>query len=839
MRDAQPVPALPLGPPSTESTAVASQPHSMPEDPSTPIGRLVAWRDRVTRRLAPYVADEPLAGTFRAKQVQAVLRLTPLTMLANIFNGAIIFYAFWDSHSRPLIAVWFLVILLVATRGVRAWKAQRASVPRLAVSRRTLRRMTIHSAVLAGLWAVITLGLFSEADSAQRLLLAVIITGMICAGGFALVTVPLAGTVFVVVLTGASAWTIFSTEFPLAFVVGSLLLVYGFIVVSSVISMARSFGARLTAEAEAERQNEVIGLLLRDFEENTSDVLWEIDGRGFFGATSTRMVMALGMPTMHMADVPALDLLRTAQADSLPGERDQIAVLEEHMVQRAPFRDLVLRLLTKGRTHWWSLTAKPLFDRAGVCIGWRGVATNVTQTQLATVRLTYLAHFDPLTGLTNRHQFRAQLNTLLSAPREAHRACAILCLDLDNFKMVNDTLGHPMGDSLLQEVANRLRASTRPDDLVARLGGDEFAIILKQTDDPDEVAVAAQRVLDELHRPCEIQGASITVRSSVGVAIAPRDGTQIDQLLKNADLALYEAKATGRGSIRFFAPQMADQTRRRSLIEQSLRGALQRNELTLAFQPQINLRDWRVTGFEALLRWRHPVLGDVSPAEFIPVAEEAGMIIEIGNWVMHEACLRARSWPAPLHVAVNVSAAQVISQGLPSDIARVLAATQLPASRLEVEITESIFLHETQTTMAILRGIGALGVRVALDDFGTGYSSLAYLRRFPFHTLKIDRSFVRELVTRRDARAIVKTVVGLARTLKMATVAEGVDDPAQIDVLHRYGCDTVQGFFVSQALHADEVLPFLADWAARAVPPPEAPGTELLPLGQSGDSAYA
>jgi predicted signal transduction protein with EAL and GGDEF domain len=382
-----------------------------------------------------------------------------------------------------------------------------------------------------------------------------------------------------------------------------------------------------------------------------------------------------------------------------------------------------------------------------------------------------------------------------------------------------------VGDALLQEVAQRLLGRTRRSDTVARLGGDEFAVILPDVSTVEEAELLTRRLLDGLQAPCEVQGSRIAVRTSIGVAMAPRDGTEIDDLLNNADLALYAAKSAGRGEFRFFAPQMAALTRRRGVIEQALRGALAQNELTLHYQPLVQLADWRVTGFEALLRWQHPVLGEVAPAEFVPVAEEAGLITAIGGWVLHEACRQAATWPAEMSVSVNVSPVQAMSHDLCGTALAALQASGLAPQRLEMEITESIFLNEAQTTLQVLRSLHGAGMRVALDDFGTGYSSLAYLRRFPFDTLKIDRSFVRELLPRRDARAIVKMIVGLARTLRMKLVAEGVEEAAQAELLQEFGCDALQGFLVTRALRADEVPAFLASWAARPA--------HVLPLRQA------
>ena len=498
---------------------------------------------------------------------------------------------------------------------------------------------------------------------------------------------------------------------------------------------------------------------------------------------------------------------------------EQLRALVLQVGRGLPFRDMPIAVARGGETRWWLISAKPLLDAGGHCTGWRGVATDVTDAQHANRQLKWLAHFDALTGLANRHQLRSQLSEWLAPPAGGAQPFAVLCLDLDHFKTVNDTLGHGVGDGLLQEVAQRLRARTRRSDTVARLGGDEFAVLLHGAASEAEVELLTTRLLDGLTAPCEVQGARIAVRASVGIALAPRDGVDIDTLLSNADLALYAAKSAGRGQYRFFAPEMAAQTRRRLTIEQELRTALARAELSLAFQPQVDLSHWRVTGFEALLRWHNPTLGTVPPAEFVPVAEEAGLICEIGEWVMREACRHAAQWPGRLTVSVNVSPVQAMSQDLRAVALAALQASGLDAARLELEITESIFLNEGKATLAVLHGLRAAGLRVALDDFGTGYSSLAYLRRFPFDTIKIDRSFVRELMQRRDARAIVSMILGLARTLGMKTVAEGVEEPAQASVLREQGCDAMQGYLAARPMPGAEVAGFLAHWQTRSMPP--------------------
>ncbi len=776
--------------------------------------------------------DGAQIGAFRARQLQAVLRLTPLAMLANLMNAALICLVFQGSVPGVALACWAAVVVGVSSYGMRAWWRWKRGQMRPTASARAIRRATVHAAVLAALWAVLPIALFEGASGEQQLLVATVMTGMICAGGFALATVPRAAAVYVVLLGSATAGTLFAAKLSLALPLSALLAVYCGIVLSSVWSTSRDFIAGLRSEANAEHQTQVVGLLLRDFEEHASDVLWEVDSKGRFCHVSVRLVAAFGLPAQRLASAPAFRLVAGLQAR---GDRSQAQVLRQlrkSLILRQPFRDLVVPIHALGNRRWWSLSAKPLFDGAGGCIGWRGVAADVTESQRTTEQLTYLAHFDALTGLMNRHRFRARVSELLEADDSRAAHCVVLLLDLDHFKNINDTFGHAAGDTLLQEIARRLCAALPAGAAVARLGGDEFAVALPGAADEAAVADTARALQLALHEPCDLQGATVSVRTSIGIAIASGDGLQIDALLNHADLALYAAKSDGRGKFCFFAPRMAAQTRRRISVESQLRGALARGEISVVFEPQVDLVRWQVTCFEALLRWKHPELGNVPPVEFIPVAEDSGLILELGDWVMREACRQAASWPESVYVTVNVSAVQVMNDGLVERLRSILAETGLAPSRLELEITESTFLSETRSALTVLHALHKMGVRIALDDFGTGYSSLAYLRSFPFHTLKIDSAFVRELMTRKDARAIVKTIIALAATLRMDTVAEGVEEPAQVNVLERYGCKAIQGHYMARPLSGDAVRAFLFDWAQRAHPEPHFDAlTEPMPLG--------
>jgi diguanylate cyclase (GGDEF)-like protein len=382
---------------------------------------------------------------------------------------------------------------------------------------------------------------------------------------------------------------------------------------------------------------------------------------------------------------------------------------------------------------------------------------------------------------------------------------AVLCLDLDCFKEVNDTLGHPAGDKLLGAVAERLQHCARASDTIARLGGDEFAVIRTRVERPEDVLTMAERIVAAINRPFEVDGHAIVVGASVGIAVAPSDGDSADELLKRADMALYAAKAAGRHTYRFFEPDMNARLQARRNLELDLRNALLHGEFELYYQPTVNAVTRQVTGFEALIRWNHPERGLVLPADFVPLCEEIGLINPVGDWVLRQACAEAAGWPEHFRVAVNLSAMQLKNDGLVHSVAQALAASGLHPSRLELEITESVLLQENEATLVTLHQIRSLGVRIAMDDFGTGYSSLSYLRSFPFHKIKIDRSFVRELGTRADCTAIVRALAGLAASLGMTTTAEGVETEEQLEHLRSQGCDEVQGYLFGRPHPASEL----------------------------------
>ncbi|MFL6755243.1 MAG: putative bifunctional diguanylate cyclase/phosphodiesterase [Sphingomicrobium sp.] len=419
-------------------------------------------------------------------------------------------------------------------------------------------------------------------------------------------------------------------------------------------------------------------------------------------------------------------------------------------------------------------------------------------------RITQLAFNDTLTGLPNRTMFQQQLDHFFRASEGNGSLFALHCLDLDQFKVINDTLGHPAGDALLVEAAHRVQHAARGH-FVARLGGDEFIVLQTIGDDRDAIDRLARDILGTMARPLMLDGNEVVPSTSIGIAIAPQDGADGGTLLRNADLALYRAKEAGRGTYAFFEESLNERAQQRRQIETDLRLALERGEFELFYQPLFDLEQNRICSFEALLRWRHPQRGLVSPAEFVPVAEDTGLIVPIGAWVVREACARAADWPDHIRVAVNVSAVQFHRGGMHETVLRALAESGLAPGRLEVEITESIFLEGGETTLRLLHALRSLGVRIALDDFGTGYSSLSYLQSFPFDKLKIDRSFIQNLLTRDGASAIVHAITELANALGIETTAEGVEETAQLMELRAHGCSSVQGFLFSEPMSITDV----------------------------------
>ncbi len=747
-----------------------------------------------------YASIDRESAQIRAAHLGTVLRLTPWMMAANVANGALVLWAF-RARLEPALWLWWATLMLVSGLALmNSWR-RRHRAP-AAVSTHAVHRATAHAALLAGVWAALPLGWLAGATPPQQLLLATLVTGMLGAGTFVLSPLPLASAAYAAIFTVASLVSLAMTGEPMFLAVAGLLLLYALMSVLGALGMWRKATQSLVAQATAQRQEQMLAVLLQDFEQHAGEALWETGPDGRLVHVSPRLAEMLALDA-------AAAQARTLTALLAERSPDGAVALQQAFDAGRNFRALALELLVGSATRHLSLNGKCLHDELGRIRGWRGVLADVTEKVRAERDLWQLAHTDSLTGLANRFTLRDALAEQL----RQRRGGALLSLDLDHFKTVNDTLGHSAGDELLRAVAGRLRACVRPGDLVARLGGDEFAVLMTHSGRAEDAAALATRLVAALDQPMDVQGRRLPpVRGSVGVALCDDDEVGVDELLLRADTALYAAKEGGRGRYVLYEMQLGERTRRQLAIETGLRQAVQQGQLALHWQPKVDIAHWRIVGAEALMRWRHPELGQVGPGEFIPVAERVGLIDELGTWALHEACRAAAGPLAGLVVSVNVSRAQLRDGQLAGRVREALHRYQLEPQWLELEITESLFADDAAAMLAHLHALRALGVRIALDDFGTEYSSLQYLLQFRFDTLKIDRAFVNEVLHRQEVRAVVQTIAQLAVALDMRTVCEGVETPQQLAAVAQAGCDEMQGFLASAPRALDDFQRLRRNW---------------------------
>ncbi|TIX50273.1 EAL domain-containing protein [Alteraurantiacibacter aquimixticola] len=542
--------------------------------------------------------------------------------------------------------------------------------------------------------------------------------------------------------------------------------------------------------------------ILTDYEGTGQGWFWETDRRGLITYVSTPVAKVLGCDPEDLIGQPLVTLFDLSD-DTERGERTLIF----HLSTRSAFHELAVRAADVKDDRWWSISGRPIYDKFDNFTGFRGSGTDLTERKRSQEEVSRLANFDSLTGLSNRFQINRVLEKILSAQAKDKRACAIFLLDLDRFKHVNDTMGHPAGDALLKQVAQRLERAVGKMGQVGRLGGDEFKVVIPGTHARQILSELAREVIHSLSQPYAIEGQRVTIGASVGIAMAPENGDNAEDVIRNADLALYAAKDGGRGRYHFYAEDLHAEAEARSQLEEDLRDAITRGELQMAYQPVVSTATEKITGFEALLRWHHPVKGWISPQRFIGVAEDTGLIAQLGEWALRTACADVARMPAKLRVAVNVSPLQFANPELPTIVTQAIAQAGIEPSQLELEITESVFLSDDEGTDAMFKALKGVGVRLALDDFGTGYSSLGYLKTAPFDKIKIDQSFVRG-ATQEGSRngAIIASITSLAHALGMEITAEGVETLDELELVRLHGCSHVQGYIYERALDADAAI---------------------------------
>ena len=613
--------------------------------------------------------------------------------------------------------------------------------------------------------------------------------------------IPLCSILFISSATIAMAlgW-FYNGSLELALASGAV----GVLLVSACLMTGRSFLERKVSQANLNEKSEVVSLLLKEFEDTGADWLWQTDTSRRITHVSPRFAHAVGQPAEAIEGKPFLQLVAGESWES--GKfSNALHELADKLKRRDSFSNMLVPVQINGENRWWELSASPKLDDNGTFHGFRGVGSDITQQRESADKISHMARFDTLTRLPNRLQLTEALGKALDASEKWSGRCGFMMIDLDRFKAVNDTLGHPVGDRLLVRVSDRLRSIMTDNELCCRLGGDEFAIVIKDASNMEYMETLAQKIIDRLSQTYEIDQHTLYIGASVGTAIGPRDGRTVEMLMRSADLALYRSKDQGGGAYNQYEPKLHVQAEERRVMEIALRKALDNDELSLNYQPVVSADLGVVVGFEALLRWTSPQFGIVSPAKFVPLAEDARLIVPIGEWVLRTACHEAMSWPSTIKVAVNVSADQLTEPNFLSTVVSALQDSGLPPHRLEIEVTESIFMREGTGAAEMLDKIIGLGINLSLDDFGTGYSSLGYLRKTRFTTIKVDRSFVQGAAKKApESLAIIRAVVAMADSLGMSTTAEGAETEEEVQMIRKLGCTKIQGYYFGRPMVADD-----------------------------------
>lgn len=761
----------------------------------------VAWGQLLRERDIPNVSSTALV---RAQVESARMRSWP-RILASLTAIPLTVFAFRESGNQMILALWCAIttlcwfgLMLVKNRSMRD-----TSLDHLNFSRQELHFVAANAFCWLG--AAMFLGQSTEAMPFVYLwgILATLMSG----AAFSLHTIPRASTIYLAIGGVSQAIIGWRLQSPLLMAVGGL---YGATLISFNLLNARDFMQSLADRASLMEKTEVVSLLLREFEEAGADWLWQIDATKRLTHVSPRFAHAIGRDA---SEIEGKSILEVLAGDGWEGGNFGSGLREfaEKLKNREAFSNLVIPVRIKNESRWWELSASPRIGDRGAFLGFRGVGSDVTVERASAEKISRLARYDTLTGLPNRLMINEALAHAMTEADKWKTRAGFMMIDLDRFKSVNDTLGHPVGDRLLVRVAERLRQQMAPTDLCGRLGGDEFAVVISDASDTARVEKLAKSIIDSLSKPYEVDMHTLYIGASIGTAISPRDGRNAETLIRAADLALYRSKDEGGGKHNSYHHQFLGDAEQRRTIEIAMRKALERGEFHLVYQPLVNIERQVVEGFETLLRWTHPEMGVIPPDQFIPVAEDARLIGPIGEWVLRTACMEAKNWPESIRVAVNVSPEQLNDANFVNAVISSLSHSRLPASRLELEVTESVFVKDGGQAIQILDQLLGLGVRLSLDDFGTGYSSLGYLKKTRFSTIKVDRSFVQGAAKNNlESVAIIRAVVAMADSLGMTTTAEGVETELELEMVQKFGCTKAQGWLFGRPMEAAAAIEMLS-----------------------------
>jgi diguanylate cyclase (GGDEF)-like protein/PAS domain S-box-containing protein len=738
------------------------------------------WRESFGTESSGRIASRQV----QAERAEARASLAVYFAVSGVVFALIAGWSMLEQVPARLIGMW---LLLIAAGQWLACTTSRTAMDAGRPGRWAHTLSTVEALALAALWLSLPVWYFGQLSEGTQIIVAATIAATVVTA-IGLAPFPIAAVAWALAFGGAAGFGYYSSAFAVDVRLLCVLVAFAAAAISGVVRLSRWSFRRLEVVAKMRSQAESIRMLLREYEHRGVGWLWHVDAEGRVVYISSRMTALLGRSTQQIVGHSLAAVL---------GGKNSLA---QALMAQQPFANLEMQIQTPQGQRWISLSGDPIVGSDGEFQGFRGAGADVTDVRTTQERLINLANMDVLSGLPNRGHVRQLLGETLTEARQSGTPCAFMFLDLDDFKPVNDTFGHPKGDAVLKSVAERLVREVGDAGLVGRMGGDEFAIVIRSARHRAAVEELGNRLIAAIGQPYELDSAKVRIGVSIGCAFGPGDGESVDDLIQKADLALYQAKARGRATFCAFSRDMQKVAEDRMRLEQDLRQALTNRQFRLMYQPLINAATETLVGFEALIRWQHPTRGIVSPLDFIPLAEENGVIMKLGDWVIEEACSAIAQWPDHISVAVNVSPKQLVLPALPNAVSDALVRNRVQANRLELEVTESVFLGDTVGALDVLKRLRTIGVRIALDDFGTGYSSLGYLNKTVFHKLKIDGSFVREAATSKETVAIIQSIVQLAKSFRMTVTAEGVETIDDFRRMRELGCHLIQGYYFGRPM---------------------------------------
>ena len=745
---------------------------------------------------------DDMSSPLRDTQLLARAHLAAFFASANVVAALILAASLFGHVALPLLLGWTGAVAIGNMAALHLARTQ--AITHVGRAGRKVPQWLMVGEVVARALLFLSLPVFSFSSLAPdlQIVIASILAGLGVAA-LGLIVVPICVTAWMSCFVGGLSIILLMARetMPLSHVL-PILFTLG-VAVFGVVTVARWALGQLETIADVGSQSASASLLLQEYEQRGVGWLWQVDGENRVTYISSRMVALLGRSSSSIL------------GHSLPSLLGGHAELGRVLLGKQPFNALEMELQTARGTRWIAMAGDPIIDTAGRFEGFRGVGSDITEVRQTQERLTHLANVDVLSGLPNRGRVRQLLGEAVRQAITSNVPCAIMFLDLDGFKPVNDTFGHPKGDAVLQAVAKRLCDEAAGDGHVGRMGGDEFAIVVTDAQSRLKVEGLAERIIKSIAEPYMIDQTEIRIGVSIGCAFGPIDGATVDDLILKADLALYEAKGAGRGVIKYFSSALQSEQEDRVQLETDLRTAIVAKQFHLVYQPLVDAKTQKLVGFEALIRWNHPKRGLIPPPIFIPVAEDCGLMLQLGQWIIDEAIRAASTWPETIGVSINISPKQIVAPSLPTIVSQALARNKVPGNRIELEVTEGVFLGDSKQTLDVLNRLRSLGLGIALDDFGTGYSSIGYLNKAVFHKLKIDGSFVREAGTRPENVAIIQSIVQLAKSFRMSVTAEGVETAEDFERMRDLGVDTIQGYLFGRPLSYERANQMVLGLGAR------------------------